>query len=53
MMTPTRLVVALAALCVCASPARADVVESSAGGFTVKVAVQVSKPALDRNTLKS
>jgi hypothetical protein len=49
MMTPTRLAVALAAAMLCArpSPARADVVESSAGGFTVKIAVQVSGSAMD------
>jgi hypothetical protein len=49
MMTSTRFAAALASagLLALASPARADVVESAAGGFTVKIAIQVSAPAMD------
>ena len=47
MMTRTRLVAAAAAVLLCAPSARADVVDSGAGGFTVKTVVQVSAPARD------
>jgi uncharacterized protein YndB with AHSA1/START domain len=43
----TRILLAACCVLVWSSTARADVVESSAGGFTVKTAVQVSAPAMN------
>jgi hypothetical protein len=48
MMIRTRLAaLAGAGLLAIAPPARADVVDSGAGGFTVKIAIQVSAPAME------
>jgi uncharacterized protein YndB with AHSA1/START domain len=43
----TRILVAMCCVFAWTSPARADVVDSSAGGFTVKTVVQISAPAMN------
>ena len=43
----TRMLVAACCVFAWASPAHADVVDSSAGGFTVKTVVQISAPAMN------